>query len=54
MASRKKKHGSTLPVISPIDPNSQLSFCSNYTSVVSRSDMLGVLLSKELCSWWVW
>jgi hypothetical protein len=59
MAPRKKKYGSIVPVIPPIDPNSQLPFCGNYTSVVSESDLLhlveiSVLPSKELCSWWVW
>jgi hypothetical protein len=55
MAPRKKKHGSVVPVIPPIDPNSQLPFSGNYASVVSESDLLhlveiGVLPSNELCS----
>jgi hypothetical protein len=42
-----------------IDPNSQLPFCSNYTSIVSESDLLhlvqvGVLPPKELSSWNIW
>ena len=42
-----------------IDPNSQLPFCGNYTSIVSESDLLhlvqvGVLPPKELSSWNVW
>jgi hypothetical protein len=59
MAPRKKKQGSAAPVIPPIDPNSQLPFCDNYASVVFEFDLLhlvkiGVLPSKELCSWRVW
>jgi hypothetical protein len=55
MAPRKKKQGSTTPVIPTINPNSQLPFCGNYASVVSEANFLhlveiGVLLSKELCS----
>lgn len=59
MAPSKKKQGSDVPIIPPIDPNSQLPLCGNYASIISESDLLhlveiGVLPSKELCSWWVW
>jgi hypothetical protein len=42
-----------------MDPNSQLPFCGNYASVVLETDLLhlvevGVLPSKELCSWLIW
>jgi hypothetical protein len=44
-----------MPNIPPIDPNCQLPFCGNYTSVFSKTDLLHlveviVLSSKELCS----
>jgi hypothetical protein len=59
MDPRKKKQGNTMRVIPPIDPNSQLPFCGNYVSFVSKSDLLhlveiGVLPSKDLCSWRIW
>jgi hypothetical protein len=59
MAPKKEKQRSDVPVIPPIDPNSELPFCGNYASVVSESDLLhlveiGVLPSNKLCSWRVW
>jgi hypothetical protein len=59
MAPRKKKQGVATSAIPPNDPNSQLPFCGNYTSVVSEPDLLhlvetGVLPPKESCSWWIW
>jgi hypothetical protein len=56
MAPKRKASSSSVAVIPPIDPNSQLPFTSNHMSVVSESDLLhlmsiGVLPSKELCSW---
>jgi hypothetical protein len=59
MAPKRKKQGTSAPVIPPINPNSQLPFCGNYASIVSESDLLhlveiGVLAPKELSSWRVW
>jgi hypothetical protein len=59
MAPRKRKQSTTIPCIPPIDPDSQLPFVGNHVSVVSEADLLylveiGVLLPKELCSWWIW
>jgi hypothetical protein len=56
MAHKRKASSSSVTVIPPIDPNSQLPFAGNHMSVVSKSDLLhlvsiGVLPSKELCSW---
>jgi hypothetical protein len=56
MAPKQKSQNSIAAVIPPIDPNSQLLFTGNHMSVVSKSDLLhlvnvGVLPSKELCSW---
>jgi hypothetical protein len=56
MAPKRKSQNSAAAVIPPIDPNSQLPFVGNHMSVVSESDLLhlvdvGVLPSKELCSW---
>jgi hypothetical protein len=56
MAPKRKSQNSAAAVIPPIDPNSQLPFAGNHMSVVSESDLLhlvsvGVLPSKELCSW---
>ena len=56
MAPKRKASSSSVAVIPPIDPNSQLPFAGNNMSVVSESDLLhlmsiGVLPSKELCSW---
>jgi hypothetical protein len=56
MAPKRKNQSSTVVVISPIDPNSQLPFAGNHMSVVSESYLLhlvdvGVLPPKELCSW---
>jgi hypothetical protein len=55
MVPRKKKRGGAASIIPPIDPNSQLPFYGNYTSVVSEYDLLylveiDILPSKELCS----
>jgi hypothetical protein len=55
MAPKRKAQSSSVTVIPPIDPNSQLPFAGNHMSVVSESDLLhlvsiGVLPSKELCS----
>ena len=57
MAPKKKKQWSVVPSIPPIDSNNQLPLCDNYAYVVSEYDLLhlvgiGVLLPKELCSWW--
>jgi hypothetical protein len=56
MAPKQKASSSSAVVIPPIDPNSQLPFAGNHMSVVFESDLLhlmsiGVLPSKELCSW---
>jgi hypothetical protein len=56
MAPKRKSQNSSTAIIPPIDPNSQLPFAGNHMSVVSESDLLhlvsiGVLPSKELCSW---
>jgi hypothetical protein len=55
MAPKKRKQSAAIPVIPPIDPNSQLPFVGNHVSVVSEADLLhlveiGVLPPKELCS----
>jgi hypothetical protein len=59
MARKRKRQSATVPIIPPIDPNSQLPFVGNHMSVVLESDLLhlvetGVLPPKELCSWWIW
>jgi hypothetical protein len=56
MAPKRKASSSSVAIIPPIDPNSQLPFTGNHMSVVSESDLLhlvsiGVLPPKELCSW---
>jgi hypothetical protein len=55
MAPKRKASSSSVAVIPPIDPNSQLPFAGNHMSVVSESDLhlmsIGVLPPKELCSW---
>jgi hypothetical protein len=56
MAPKRKRQSSIAAIIPPIDPNSQLPFAGNHMSIISESDLLhfvdvGVLLSKELCSW---
>jgi hypothetical protein len=56
MAPKRKASSSSVAVIPPIDPNSQLPFAGNHMSVVSESDLLHlvsirVLPPKELCSW---
>jgi hypothetical protein len=56
MAPKRKASSSSVAVIPPIDPNSQLPFAGNHMSVVSESDLLhlvsiGVLPPKKLCSW---
>jgi hypothetical protein len=56
MAPKRKASSSSVAVIPPIDPNSQLPFTGNHMSVVSESDLLhlvsiGVLPPRELCSW---
>jgi hypothetical protein len=58
MAPKRKPSSSSVAIIPPIDPNSQLPFTGNHMSVVSESDLLhlvsiGVLPPKELCSWWI-
>lgn len=58
MAPRRKK-GSSVDTIPPINPNSQLPFCGNYKSSVSESELLrlvrmGVFPLKELSLWRVW
>jgi hypothetical protein len=59
MASKRKRQSVFIPIIPPIDPNSQLPFADNHISGVSESDLLhlvetGVLPPKELCPWRVW
>jgi hypothetical protein len=56
MAPKRKASSSSIAVIPPIDPNSQLPFAGNHMSVVSESDLLylvsiRVLPPTELCSW---
>jgi hypothetical protein len=56
MVPKRKASSSSVVVIPPIDPNSQLPFAGNHMFVVSESDLLhlvsiGVLPPKELCSW---
>jgi hypothetical protein len=56
MAPKRKAQSSSVAIIPPIDPNSQLPFAGNHMSVVSESDLfhlvsIGVLPPKELCSW---
>ena len=59
MAPKRKRQSVVVPIILPIDPNSQLPFAGNHMSIVSESDLLhlvktGVLPPKELCSWRIW
>jgi hypothetical protein len=59
MAPKKKRQSVAVPIIPPIDPNSQLPFAGNHVFVISEADLLhlvktGVLLPKELCSWRIW
>jgi hypothetical protein len=59
MAPRKRKQSATILEIPPIDPNSQFPFAGNHVSVIPKVDLLhlveiGVLPSKELCSWQIW
>jgi hypothetical protein len=56
MAPKRKASSSSVAIIPPIDPNSQLLFAGNHMSIVSESDLLhlvsiGVLPPKELYSW---
>jgi hypothetical protein len=56
MAPKRKASSSSIAIIPPIDPNSQLPFAGNHMSIVSESDLLhlvsiGFLPPKELCSW---
>jgi hypothetical protein len=56
MEPKRKASSSSVAIIPPIDPNSQLPFAGNHMSIVSESDLLhlvsiGVLPPKELCSW---
>jgi hypothetical protein len=56
MAPKRKASSSSIAIIPPIDPNSQLPFAGNHMFIVSESDLLhlvsiGVLPPKELCSW---
>jgi hypothetical protein len=58
MAPKRKRQSVVATIIPPIDPNSQLSFAGNHTSIISESDLFhlvetGVLPPKELCSWWI-
>jgi hypothetical protein len=59
MAPKRKRLSVAAPIISSIDPNSQLLFAGNHMSIVSESDLLHlietwVLPPKELCSWRIW
>jgi hypothetical protein len=56
MAPKRKALSSSVAIIPPIDPNSQLPFTGNHMFVVSESDLLHlvsirVLPPKEVCSW---
>jgi hypothetical protein len=56
MAPKRKASSSSVAVIPPIDPNSQLPFAGNHMSVVSEPNLLhlvsiGILPPRELCSW---
>jgi hypothetical protein len=56
MAPKRKASSSSVAIIPPINPNSQLPFAGNHMSIVFESDLLhlvsiGVLPLKELCSW---
>lgn len=58
MTLKRKGKSSIAAIIPPIDPNSQLSFAGNHMSIISESVLLhlvdiGVLIPKELCSWWI-
>jgi hypothetical protein len=59
MAPKRKRQSAAVPIIPPIDPNSQLPFAGNHMSVISELDLLHlvetrVLPPKELCSWRLW
>jgi hypothetical protein len=56
MAPKRKASSSSVVVIPPVDPNSQLPFAGNHMSVISEPELLhlvsiGVLPPRELCSW---
>jgi hypothetical protein len=56
MAPRRKIKGSSVDMIPPINPNSQLPFCGNYKSSISESELLRlvrmvVFPPKELSLW---
>jgi hypothetical protein len=56
MAPKRKKQSSSVAIIPPIDPNSQLPFVGNHMSVILEFDLLclvdvRVLPPKELYSW---
>jgi hypothetical protein len=58
MAPKRKRQSTVARIIPPIDPNSQFLFSGNHMSIISEYDLLhlvkiGVLLPKELCSWWI-
>jgi hypothetical protein len=58
MAPKRKRQSTAIAIIPPMDPNRQLPFAGNNMSVISESDLLhlveiGILLPKELCSWWI-
>jgi hypothetical protein len=59
MAPKRKRQSVIVPIILPIDPNSQLPFAGNHMFVISKSDLFhlvetGVLPPKELCSCRIW
>jgi hypothetical protein len=59
MAPKRRKQSAAIPIISPIDPNSQLPFVGNQVSVISEAELLhlieiGALPPKELCSYRIW
>jgi hypothetical protein len=59
MAPKRKRQSAAVPIIPPIDPNSQLPFAGNHMSIIYESHLLhlvetGVLPPKELCSWRIW
>jgi hypothetical protein len=59
MAPKRKRQSTVAAIIPPIDSNSQLPFAGNHMSIISESNLLhlveiGVLMPKELCSWWIY
>jgi hypothetical protein len=40
MAPKRRKQSAAIPIIPPIDPNSQLPSVGNHMSVISEADLL--------------